>query len=132
MDRASRALVEGLPASEPMTYVALSEWSDVPRSTLYHRARGRRSKEDKAKSQQYLTPSEEKALVKYLLQLSNHGYPVRMKHLRSLAVHHSAWVLYVRPCDQASGQELAQSLRESLPRARLKNSQSGRLESLRR
>jgi hypothetical protein len=83
MDRASQVLAEGLPAGEPLTYVALSEWGNVARSTLYHSARGRRSKEDKARSQQYLTPSEEKAFVKYLLQLSDHGYPVRMKHLCS-------------------------------------------------
>jgi hypothetical protein len=85
MDRASQVLVEGLPAGEPRTYVALSKWGKVPRSTLYHRAHGRRSKEDKAKSQQYLNPSEEKALVKYLLRMSNHGYPVPIEHLPSLA-----------------------------------------------
>lgn len=35
--------------------------------------------------QQYLTPSEEKALSKFLLQMSNHGSPVRIKFLLSLA-----------------------------------------------
>jgi Tc5 transposase DNA-binding domain len=42
-------------------------------------------KEEKAKRQQYLNPSEEKALVKYLLRMSNNGYPIPVKYLRSLA-----------------------------------------------
>lgn len=86
MDCASQVLAEGLPAGEPRTNVALSKWGKVPRSTLYHRAHGRRSKEDKARSQQYLTPSEEKALVQYLLLMSNHGYPIPIMHLPSLAL----------------------------------------------
>ena len=36
MDRASQVLVEGLPAGEPTTYVALAEWGNVPYSTLNH------------------------------------------------------------------------------------------------
>ncbi|KAF2186407.1 hypothetical protein K469DRAFT_573585, partial [Zopfia rhizophila CBS 207.26] len=41
---------------------------------------------DKAKGQQYPTPSEEKALVEYLLQMSTNGFPVLVKYLRSLAL----------------------------------------------
>jgi hypothetical protein len=51
VDRASQVLADGLPAGVPPTYLALSEWGQVPYSTVYHRAHGRRSKEDKAKSQ---------------------------------------------------------------------------------
>ncbi|KAF2192219.1 hypothetical protein K469DRAFT_496882, partial [Zopfia rhizophila CBS 207.26] len=40
---------------------------------------------DKARGQQYLTPSEEEALVKYLLRTANSGFPIPIKHLRSLA-----------------------------------------------
>jgi hypothetical protein len=50
MDRASEVLAEGLPAGEPRTYIILLKWGKVPRSTLYYRIYGRRSKEDKAKS----------------------------------------------------------------------------------
>ena len=66
MDRASQVLAQALPPDGPRTYAALAEQGDVPLSTL-HRAHGRRSKEQKAQSQQYLTPSEEKALYKFLL-----------------------------------------------------------------
>ena len=76
MDRASQVLVKGLPSDMPRTYTALAEKGDVPLSTLHHRAHRRRSKEQKAQSQQYLTPSEEKVLVKSLLQMSDLGSPV--------------------------------------------------------
>jgi hypothetical protein len=85
MDPASAALSEGLDPTKPKTYVALSECSKVPPSTLWHRAHGRPSRQEKATGQQYLTPSEEKALVNYVLRMSDYGYPVPVKYLRSLA-----------------------------------------------
>jgi hypothetical protein len=85
MDRASQALAAGLPFDAPRTYAALAEHSEVPLSTLHHRAHGRRSREQKAQSQQYLTPQEEQALAKFLLQMSGLGSPVRIKFLPSLA-----------------------------------------------
>jgi hypothetical protein len=85
MDRASQVLGEGLPADEPRTYAALAGRGGVPRSTIWHRAHGRPSKEDKAQRQQYLTPVEEKALAKYLIRMSDIGYPVPIKYVPSLA-----------------------------------------------
>lgn len=41
--------------------------ADPSKSTLWRRARGRPSLQDKAAKQQYLSPCEEKALVEYLL-----------------------------------------------------------------
>jgi len=70
MDAASVVLSEGLDPTMPRTYAALSYFSNVPASTLWHRAHGRPSRDEKAKCQQYLTPSEEKALVNYALRLS--------------------------------------------------------------
>ena len=60
-DCASKALAEGLLKGELRTYDAVSKRSKVPPSTL-HRAHGRRSKEEKARNQQYFTPLEEKTL----------------------------------------------------------------------
>jgi len=85
MDAASRALAEGLEPTEPRTYAALSKRHGVARTTVWNRAHGVPSIEEKAKRQQYLTPFEEKALVKYLLRMSDNGYPVAVKYLRSLA-----------------------------------------------
>jgi hypothetical protein len=48
MDRASQVLAQGGPAGVPDSYRALVDHSNVAHSTLYHRARGRRSIEEKA------------------------------------------------------------------------------------
>lgn len=85
MDPASQALAERLPEGVRDTFAARSEYSNVPISTLIHRRRGRRSREEQAQSQQYLTREEERALVKFLLLMSSLGQPVRIKYLRSLA-----------------------------------------------
>jgi hypothetical protein len=85
MDPASRALVQTLPAGVRDTYAARSEHSNVPISTLVHRRNGRRSREEQAQRQQYLNREEEKALVQFLLLMSNLGHPVRIKFIRLLA-----------------------------------------------
>ena len=85
MDRASQVLAQGVPPGVPRSYRALADHSNVPRSTLHHRARGRRSMEEKARSQQYLTPWEEDVLIKYLLQMSDLGQLVRIKFIPALA-----------------------------------------------
>ena len=85
MDKASQALVLHLPPGVPDIYASRAEHGKVPLSTLHHRARGRRSKEEKARSQQYLTTYEENAVVKFLLQMRDFGHPVRMKYVASTA-----------------------------------------------
>jgi hypothetical protein len=66
MDRASQVLAQGVPPSVLRPYRALVDHGNVPHSTLHHRARGRHSMEEKAQSQQYLTPWEEDVLIKSL------------------------------------------------------------------
>jgi hypothetical protein len=51
MDRASRVLAQGVPPGVPRLYRALVDYGKVARSTLYHRARGRPSMEEKARGQ---------------------------------------------------------------------------------
>ena len=68
MDKPSQVLAQGLPEGVRKSFRALADHSDVPRTTLQHRIRGRRSKEEKAQSQHYLYPWEAKALVKFLVQ----------------------------------------------------------------
>jgi hypothetical protein len=84
-DPASKALIEASLSAEFQTYDAISKRSGVPLTTLYNRGRGRRSKEQKAQAQQYLTPSEEKALEKYLKLMADLGNPIRIKGLPLLA-----------------------------------------------
>lgn len=52
MDRASRALAQGTPHGVRNTWRARAEYHKVARSTLNARALDRRSKEEKAQSQQ--------------------------------------------------------------------------------
>jgi hypothetical protein len=82
-DRASKALEEVSLPGEPRTYDAISKRSRVPSSTLYYREHGQRSREEKAQGQQYLTPSEEKALKKYMKQMADLGTPVQIKYILS-------------------------------------------------
>jgi hypothetical protein len=84
MDRASQVLAQGVPPSVPRSYRALSDHSNVPYSTLHHRARGRPLIEDKARGQQYLKPYKGDVVVKYLLQMSDLGQPIRIKFLSPL------------------------------------------------
>jgi hypothetical protein len=85
MGKASRVLAQGLLPGAPASYRTLADHGEVPRSTLHACARGRRSMEEKAQSQQYLSPWEEDALVNFLLQMSDLGQPVRIKFIPLLA-----------------------------------------------
>jgi hypothetical protein len=60
------------------------ELNPVSRSTAWHRARGRPTRKEKAARQQYLTPSEETAVVEYLLKAADNGFPI---HVKALAVY---------------------------------------------
>jgi hypothetical protein len=51
MDRASQVIAQGVPPGVPKSYHALADHGNVPRSTLYYRASGRRSIEKKAHGQ---------------------------------------------------------------------------------
>jgi hypothetical protein len=85
MDRASQALAEGVPHGILNTYRGLADHHNVARSTLHDRAHGQRSKEEKAQSQQYLTPCEEKAIVNFVLHMAKFGQRIRIKYIPSLA-----------------------------------------------
>ena len=67
---------------EPRLYRALAGRSGVSYFTLQHRYCGRESKEGKAQRQKYLTPEEEKAMIKFLSSLR---YPMRIKFIPSLS-----------------------------------------------
>ncbi|KAI1513946.1 hypothetical protein KJE20_07079 [Pyrenophora tritici-repentis] len=85
MDEASRALAEGVPPGVPFSFRALADHRGGSHATLHRRSHGGRSLEQKAQDQQYLTPWEEEALVNFILQMSNFGYPIRIKFIPSLA-----------------------------------------------
>jgi len=84
MDPAAEAL-QRRARSGKVNYKALSESTGVPISTLWHRNHGRASVQERATHHQYLTPQEEKALVKYLLDMLRKGYSLPVKASRTLA-----------------------------------------------
>lgn len=85
MDKASQVLAQGPPSGVPRSYRTIADHSGVPRSTLHNRSHVRRSIEEKAESQQYLTPFEEKAVVDFVLKMAELGTPVRMMYIPSIA-----------------------------------------------
>lgn len=85
MDKASQVLAQGVPPGVSNSYRARADHGNIPRSTLYHRARGRRSIEEKAQGQQYLTPWEEDVVVKFLLQMSDIGQSIWIKFIPLIA-----------------------------------------------
>ncbi|PSN58569.1 hypothetical protein BS50DRAFT_510214, partial [Corynespora cassiicola Philippines] len=85
MDKASQALTEPLPEGIPDTYAARAAHYNVPLATLHARARGRRSREAKARDQQYLYPYEENAVSDFLTQCAALGQPVRVKYIPAIA-----------------------------------------------
>lgn len=85
MDRASQALARGVPPGVRKSFRALADHSNVPRTTLQHREAGRKSMKEKAESQLYLRPWEEKAFVNWLKQQDELGQSVRIKYLSSMA-----------------------------------------------
>jgi len=84
-DRVTQAVTQDLPPSVLNSYRARADRSGVPHTTLYARDHGRPSMKQKAEKQQYLAPWEENAVVKYLLQMSDLGQPVRIKYIPQIA-----------------------------------------------
>jgi len=54
MNKASQVLAQGVLVDVLKSYRALANHDEIPHSILHHRARERRSLEQKIKSQQYL------------------------------------------------------------------------------
>ncbi|KAJ6117903.1 hypothetical protein N7523_005754 [Penicillium sp. IBT 18751x] len=59
--------------------------TNVPAFTLWHRANGRSSPEEKAEKQLYLTDPKEKALKELVLRFAKNDFPSTLTFLRSLA-----------------------------------------------
>lgn len=75
-----------MPARTTRLRASQSQLQGPSRSTLWRHARGQPTLQDKASHQQYLSVSEEKALLEYVLRMADRGYPLPVKFLRTLAV----------------------------------------------
>jgi hypothetical protein len=58
----------------------------IAHCSRWHRSHGRPSKEEQWAKQQYLTPQEENALVKYVLHMARIGDPLPVQSLRYIAM----------------------------------------------
>jgi len=76
-----------LPSAYPdrIAPLQITAGSPTPPSTTV--AYGRQSIEEKADSQRYFTPFEEKAVVDSILKMAELGTPVRIKYIPALASH---------------------------------------------
>jgi hypothetical protein len=82
MESPEAVLARMRSSPNPKTYAERSKLTEVPISTLWHHEYGRLSQKDAAAKRQYLTPSEEKALVDYILESHD---PVLVKSVGQLA-----------------------------------------------
>ena len=100
----------------PKSYRALADHhGNISYSTLYHRARGRPSREEKAQGQRYLKLYEEEVIVKYLLQMADLGYPIQMKFIPSLAYSVTRYRPTTERLAKAPGQNWAKALEKRYP-----------------
>jgi hypothetical protein len=88
MDPAEIVLAWMRNSPDSKTYAEWSKLTEVPLSTLWHHQQGRQSRKDTAAKRQYLTPSEEKTLVDYMLHAAEHSHPTPVK-----SVGHLAWTI---------------------------------------
>jgi len=85
MEPAKAVLVKTRSSPKPKTYAERSKLTEVPISTLWYHEHGRLSRKDAAAKRQYLTPSEEKALVDCILGAAESDHPVLVKSVGQLA-----------------------------------------------
>jgi hypothetical protein len=86
MEPAETTLARTRSSPDPKTYAERSKLTEVPISTLWHHKHGRLSRKDAAAKRQYLTPSEEKTLVDYILESDD---PEHSKVSRSVSLPHA-------------------------------------------
>lgn len=86
MDRASLALAQGLAEGVPKSLRAIADHRNVPLSTLHAHARGGESIKTRAQRQQHLRSFEERALVNFILEMSELGTPIWNKFIPSIAL----------------------------------------------
>ncbi|EUC39569.1 hypothetical protein COCMIDRAFT_41915 [Bipolaris oryzae ATCC 44560] len=71
-------LTQAISCDPPTAWTSPLQDDAIPYHTRYYRRRGRPSMKEKAQGQQYLTLDEEKALIKYLLLMSELRQPVQI------------------------------------------------------
>ena len=77
--------IQALKLAQFQSVQAAAKAYDIPRSTLRDRIDGMASRRDSTPNSQKLTPKEEEAIVKYLLDLDSRGLPPRPQVVQEMA-----------------------------------------------
>jgi hypothetical protein len=95
--------------------------SQPSRSTIWRHARSKPTRATRPLAQQYLTPSEEKAVVEYALRMYERGIPIPVKFSRYYSAYHQASAFLHLPIPRgrrwypSTEQELAARLLQASP-----------------
>jgi hypothetical protein len=78
------AFHKAIQALKDGTFTSIAEAAvafELPKSTLGHRLKGRQNRQKAHEGDQILSPAAERAVVKWILKLSDHGFPARLDRL---------------------------------------------------
>ena len=82
IDLAMKFYTERLEAGDPVSFRACATQFGVNRETLRQRIAGRESRKEANSHMSWFTPEEERVLIKYLIEIAEHGFPDTKRYLR--------------------------------------------------
>jgi hypothetical protein len=77
--------IKALQASQVTNIRVASQLYNVPYATLYHRLRGRTTRQDAQVNNRLLTTTEEKVLIQRIISLDNNGFSPTLQFVRGMA-----------------------------------------------
>jgi len=77
--------LKALQNDKSLSIRAVAKLYDIPESTLRDRRAGRAAQRDLPANSRRLTDSEEKALVQYIIELSERAFPPRLRGVEDMA-----------------------------------------------
>jgi hypothetical protein len=77
--------IKAVRSTKRMSLRTAAKTYNVPESSLRYRIKGRVAKHKKHNAAHNLTESEEKTLIRYILDLDSRGFPPRIKRVKDIA-----------------------------------------------
>jgi len=82
IDLAMKFYAEHLEAGNPVSFCACAMKFGVNWETLHQHIAGRESQKEADRHMSWFTPEEEQVLIKYLIEITEHGFPDTKQYLR--------------------------------------------------
>ena len=82
IDLAMRFYTEHLEAGDPISFRACAMKFGVNQETLHQRIAGRESRKEASNHMSWFTPEEDQVLIKFLIEITEHGFPDTKQYLR--------------------------------------------------